>query len=136
MIIHTMKRCVLGCLLFASACLRKADGDAGDDGFDTARLHDACEAWCQVAVPCSENYALNWGFSTQAECEDGCIINVEHRADEYAECFDIVLDVRECAAALTCEEFKQYENWSFGDPTDFPVSCLEEQQEAQTDCNF
>jgi hypothetical protein len=136
MITNMMKKGLLVCVLFAGACLRKANGDVDDDGFDTARLHDACEAWCQVVVPCSDNFAPRWEISTQAECADACIFDVEHRSAEAAACFDIILDVRECAAALTCEEFKQYENWSFNEPSDFPPPCLEEQQEAQTECNF
>jgi hypothetical protein len=135
MITNMMKLCSLVCLLFAGACLRKANGEADDDGADTARLHETCEAWCQVAVPCSDNYAQIWSFSTQAECEHACVVDAEHKAAEFAVCLDIVLDVRECAAALACEDFKQYENWAFGEPN-FSPSCVEEHQAAMSDCNF
>ncbi len=126
---------ILCFLLFTGfSCHRKAD----DDGSARERLHNTCEAWCQVAVPCSMHFAgPEWGdFSTQTECEDVCTANIEIRAEKSDECFDIILDVRECAAALTCEEFKKYEVWAFSDPIAFPVSCIEEQQLELERCNF
>jgi hypothetical protein len=107
------------------AC-QKVDGDP----IDMTRLRDGCEAWCQVAVPCSVHYAgPEWGnFSTQAECEEACTSHVEFKTELHSNCFDLILDDRECAAALSCEEFRDYENWAFVEPSAYPPPCLEEQQ--------
>ncbi len=124
--------CVL--ILAAVSCHRKI----ADDGSDAARLDEACDAWCQIAVPCSVHFAgPEWGnFSTQAECQDACTANVENATALNDECFDIILDARECAATLSCEDFKDYEAWSFAEPSPFPVPCLEEQQAVSYNCNF
>lgn len=120
------------CSLLASSCIRKVDVD------ESARLYAACEAWCEVAVPCSEHFAgPTWGdFSTKSECEDVCRQDVEYLTEKNPACFDIVLDLRECAAALTCEEFKNYENWSFVKPWSPPLKCMEEEVARRHNCNL
>lgn len=70
-----------------------------------------------------------WGnFTTQAACEDVCTSRIETKTGLHEECFDLILDGRECAAALSCEDFKQYENWAFAEPSVYPPPCLAEQQ--------
>jgi hypothetical protein len=127
---QTATRAILCCLL-ASSC-RKADTD------NSASLHDTCEAWCEVAVPCSEHFAgPEWGdFSTNSECEDVCKQEIEQLTEKNPACFHIMLDLRSCAAALTCEEFKNYENWSFVKPWSPPIECVEEDQARDRNCNL
>lgn len=93
-----------------------------------ARIEEACAAWCEVAVPCSEYYAPQQNFDDQASCESTCAVYVERVSDELAEsCLDVILEDRECSATLTCEEFVAYEEFSFaGPPSIVPVPCAEE----------
>jgi hypothetical protein len=124
-------------LLFVVAVGVGACHQKDDDPIDMKRLREGCEAWCEVAVPCSVHYAgPGWGnFSTQAECEEACTSDVEFKVEFYEGCFDLILDDRECAAALSCDEFRDYENWAFGEPSAYPFPCVEEQEALeQTNC--
>ncbi len=89
----------------------------------------ACKSWCEIAVPCSVHYAgPDWGdeFTTQVECESMCSRHVESSEEMLPGCFDVILGVRECAAVLTCDEFRNYENWAFLESHTQPVRCIEE----------
>jgi hypothetical protein len=122
-----------GLILLASIrCEPKADTSS-----DQERLETACEAWCQVAIPCSVHYAgPDYGdFTTQAECEIFCASNIEEVAARRPECFDIIVDDRECAGGLSCEDFKHYENWGFGEMSKFPFECHEETRTILEQCN-
>ena len=103
-------------------------------------MEATCEAWCEVAVPCSVHYASSeWGpeFTTQTECEDACLDRYEMRMKQYpGVCFEPYLADRECAAELSCEDFKQYENSAFNQPVSvWPPPCYEEQMALESaDC--
>ena len=109
-----------------SACGPKLSND--DSSLDLQRMEVACKAWCELAVPCSVHFAgPEWGeFTTQAECESMCTGHVEFTQEGIPACFDLILEVRECAAVLTCDEFRNYENWAFLESHTQPVRCIEE----------
>lgn len=100
------------------------------------RTEQACADWCEAAVPCSSYYAESHDFDDQTSCEESCTLYAERVLDELgSSCLDVILDDRECAAALTCEEFVSYEEYSFGEPPSLlPVPCDEEVAAHLTEC--
>lgn len=92
------------------------------------RLEQACADWCDAAVPCSNFYAMKWSFDDLESCESSCISYAQSVRDELGEsCFEIVLDDRECASELTCEEFTAYEEYASDEPPSIlPPPCQEE----------
>lgn len=111
---------------FLLACRASDTSDAVEA--EAARLEQACTDWCVAAVPCSTLYATYRSFSDIESCESSCLDYAESIRDELGEsCFEIVLDDRECAAELTCEEFTAYEQYSFDEaPSILPPPCQEE----------
>lgn len=101
-----------------------------------ARMEQACADWCEAAVPCSMYYSEQQGFDDRASCEESCTIYAEQVLDELgSSCLDVILDDRECAAQLTCEEFVSYEEYSFDEPPSvLPVPCGDEVAAHLTEC--
>jgi hypothetical protein len=97
-----------------------------DDTFDEARVDASCEAWCEVAVPCSTHFKEQWEFSNQPECVAECKWHVEYAYKDNEACFDLVLDERECAAELSCEDFQTYEDFAFEGLQGPNLACTEE----------
>ena len=62
-------------------------------------------------------------MTTQMECEESCQDFVKVKGENYGPCFDLILDARECAAALACDEFQNFEDYAFAQPYEFPVAC-------------
>jgi hypothetical protein len=93
-----------------------------------ARLEQACADWCAAAVPCSTYYAEQQQFNDRETCEASCQSYADMVHEQYGDtCVDVVLDDRECAADLTCEEFVAYEEYSFSEPPSItPPPCAEE----------
>ncbi len=38
-------------------------------------------------------------------------------------CYEPIVEARECEAALTCDEFRDMENWAFRKPGPYPQPC-------------
>lgn len=114
-------------LLFGALILACSPQEPNDDP-EQARIEEACVDWCEVAVPCSEYYAPQQNFDDIASCEEACVLYVDRVRDERpASCLEVILEDRECSAALTCEEFVAYEELSFSEPPSVvPVPCAEE----------
>jgi|GEM_PF-2335417 len=130
---RTLSFCLLSLTVASvSACGPKLSND--DNSLDLQRMEVACKAWCELAVPCSVHFAgPEWGeFTTQAECESICTGHVRSKQEALPACFDLILDVRECAAVLTCDEFRNYENWAFLEGYVNPVRCIEKQEAAKS----
>ena len=63
-----------------------------------------------TAVSCSEVYAEEWDFSNQSECEARCHEYYDGTsAISDGACEEPLLDLYECGAALTCEQFQEME---------------------------
>lgn len=123
-------------LVFASLLLVNCQPSPSDPMVDT-RLEQACTDWCEAAVPCSTYYAEQQQFDDLESCEASCRLYAEMVQEQNGEsCYDIVLDDRECASALTCEEFVAYEEFSFAEPPSItPPPCGDEVQALINGCD-